>query len=169
MALWRPMRAADLNVVAAIADIVHVDYPERPEVFADRLALFAAGCLIAEEGGRPLGYCISHPGVIGHPPPLDTVLGLLPEAADCLYLHDVALLPEARGRRLGVALARLLEEVARAHGFGCMALTAVNNSDAFWQAQGFVPQPCAKLASYGEASYRVKRLGGSLTSAGQYK
>ncbi|HLO76672.1 MAG TPA: GNAT family N-acetyltransferase [Magnetospirillum sp.] len=158
MAGWRPMQAADLATVTAVADVVHVNYPEDPAVFADRLALFAPGCLMAEEDGRVLGYCISHPGIVGQPPPLDTVLGALPAGCDCLYIHDVALLPAARGRHLGVAVARLLENVARVHGFGRMALTAVNGSDGFWGALGYLPQPCAKLASYGEATYRVKPL-----------
>lgn len=157
-ARWRPMAAADLDQVDRIANIVHVNYPEDPAVFADRLALFGPGCLMAEEDGAPLGYCIAHPGTIGDPPPLDTVLGGLPAGADCLYIHDVALLPAARGRHLGVALALLMEDVARAHGFDRIALTAVNRSDGFWGTLGYVPQPCAKLASYGEATYRVKVL-----------
>lgn len=152
------MRASDLADVVAVADVVHLAYPEDPAVFANRLELFAPGCLIAEENGGILGYCIAHPGTVGEPPPLDTVLPALPAAADCLYIHDVALLPAARGRQLGVALARRLEDVARAHGFTRMALTAVNNSDGFWGALGYQPQPCAKLASYGAATYRVKAL-----------
>lgn len=152
------MTGGDLAAVVAVADVVHVNYPEDPAVFANRLELFAPGCLMAEDDGEILGYCIAHPGTIGVPPPLDTVLAALPAAADCLYIHDVALLPAARGRKLGVALALLLEDVARAHGFDRMALTAVNNSDGFWGALGYQPQPCAKLASYGAATYRVKRL-----------
>lgn len=158
MARWRPMLPADLAHVVAIAEVVHVNYPEDPAVFANRLELFAPGCLMAEEDGQMLGYCIAHPGTVGDPPPLDTVLAALPAGADCLYIHDVALLPAARGRHLGVALARLLEDVARAHAFDRMALTAVNNSDGFWGALGYQPRPCAKLASYGEATYRVKHL-----------
>lgn len=157
-ARWRPMRGEDLGAVVAVADVVHVNYPEDPAVFANRLNLFAPGCLMAEEDGRVLGYCIAHPGVVGDPPPLDSVLETLPANADCLYIHDVALLPKARGRHLGVALARLLEDVAREHGFAAMALTAVNNSDGFWGALGYGPRPCAKLASYGAATYRVKAL-----------
>lgn len=152
------MLAADLTAVDRVATTVHVAYPEDPAVFANRLELFPAGCLMAEEAGEILGYCLAHPGTVGDPPPLDTVLARLPAAADCLYIHDVALLPQARGRHLGVALARRLEEVARAHGFARVALTAVNHSDGFWQALGYLPQPCAKLASYGDATYRVKRL-----------
>jgi len=158
MALWRSMTRDDLGAVVAVADVVHVNYPEDPAVFANRLALFAAGCLIAEEDGKVLGYAIAHPGMIGDPPPLDTVLAALPEQADCLYIHDVALLPAARGRHLGVALARRMEEVARAHGFDRIALTAVNNSDGFWGSLGYVARPCDKLASYGDATYRVKVL-----------
>lgn len=159
MALWRPMSEADLARVNQIADIVHINYPENPAVFANRLALFPDGCLMAEEQGvGTLGYCIAHPGVIGLPPALDTVLPSLPAAADCLYIHDVALLPEARGRKLGIALAHRMEQVARAHGFDRIGLTAVNNSDGFWGALGYEPQPCDKLASYGDATYRVKRL-----------
>lgn len=159
MAVWRPMIAADLAAVIAIAEIVHVDYPESPEVFANRLALFPAGCFMAVEDGRVLGYGISHPGLVGDPPPLDTVLAALPGAADCLYVHDVALLGEARGRRLGAALAAELDGVARGHGFDRIALTAVNKSDGFWEGLGFLPVPCAKLDSYGDATYRVKRIG----------
>lgn len=158
MALWRPMNVADLPRVNQIADIVHVNYPEDPAVFANRLALFPDGCRMAEDGAQSLGYCIVHPGIIGQPPALDSVLASLPAAADCLYIHDVALLPEARGRKLGIALARLMEDVARAHGFDRIALTAVNNSDGFWGSLGYEPQPCDKLASYGDATYRIKRV-----------
>ncbi|MBC7905616.1 MAG: GNAT family N-acetyltransferase [Rhodospirillaceae bacterium] len=149
------MLAGDLSAVQTIADQVHLDHPEAPEIFANRLDLFPAGCFMA----GALGYCIAHPGVVGDPPPLDTVLTALPAGADCLYLHDVALLPEARGRGLGAALVVRLEQVAKAHGFNRIALTAVSNSDGFWQGLGFEPAPCGKLASYGAATYRVKVVG----------
>ena len=158
MAVWRQMMEADLPKVEAIAEIVHPTYPEAPEVFANRLALFPQGCFMAVEGGQALGYCIAHPGTLGAPPPLDTLMSALPRAADCLYLHDLALLPESRGRRLGAALVARLESVARAHGFARIALTAVNHSDGFWESVGFEPADCAALESYGEATYRVKDL-----------
>lgn len=70
MAMWRPMAVADLGAVNAVADVVHVNYPEDPAVFANRLALFPAGCWMAEEDGAVLGYCIAHPGMVGEPPQL---------------------------------------------------------------------------------------------------
>lgn len=151
------MTTGDLPQVEAIAEIVHPAYPEAPEVFADRLRLFAAGCLMAvDQNGTSIGYCLSHPGIIGHPPALNTVLGALPATADCLYLHDVALLPAARGHGLGKSLARQLDGIARAHGLAHIALTAVNGSDGFWQSLRFAPHPCPHLDSYGDASYRLR-------------
>ncbi|HSV30221.1 MAG TPA: GNAT family N-acetyltransferase, partial [Candidatus Omnitrophota bacterium] len=91
------MTPADLDAVMALADDIHADHPEGRAVFADRLALFAAGCAVLETGGRILGYCVAHPIRQGHPAPLDSVLGALAADADCLHLHDLALLPEARG------------------------------------------------------------------------
>ena len=115
---WRPMMAADLAAVERIAEIVHPAYPESEEVPAERLALFPAGCLIAEGAlGEVLGYAVSHPGRLGRPPALDSRLGELPSDADCLYLHDVALLPEARGLGLGELLVDLLRALGIRSGF----------------------------------------------------
>lgn len=157
---WRPMHAGDLPDVERISAIVHPRYPEREEVPAERLRLFPAGCLIATRDGVAIGYAIAHPGVLGHPPALDTLLGALPADADCLYVHDVALLPDARGLRLGAAATEYLANVARDHGLRCLALTAVNNSTDFWSRQGFSAEQIDKsLASYGEdAAYMVRKL-----------
>ncbi|XKH35702.1 GNAT family N-acetyltransferase [Azospirillum doebereinerae] len=95
------MTKADLDAVLAVADVVHPDYPEDRAVFAERLALFPEGCRLAERDGRVLGYGVMHPGLLGVPPPLDAPLGALPAVADCLYLHDIALLPDTRGLGLG--------------------------------------------------------------------
>jgi GNAT superfamily N-acetyltransferase len=155
--MWRLLTAADLPQVLALADHIHPDHPERPEVFSNRLALFGPGCLFAEADGRPLGYCLSHPGRVGQAPPLDTVLASLPDTPDCLYLHDLALLPEARGRHLGAAAVARLVAVALREGFSRIALTAVGNSPRFWERQGFVAW-AAGPASYGAALYMVREL-----------
>jgi GNAT superfamily N-acetyltransferase len=161
-ALWRQMTVADLPLVERIAEIVHPAYPESAEVPTERLALFPAGCLVAEDGaGAALGYAVSHPSRLGRPPALDSRLGGLPRDADCLYLHDVALLPEARGLGLGEALIVLLRDLARRQGLPMLALTAVNHSAPYWSRRGFKRYPgdavlAAKLASYGEdAAYMV--------------
>lgn len=164
---WRAMEPADLDRVMAIAEVVHPDYPEERAVFEERLALFPEGCLMALADGASVGYAVMHPGRLGAPPPLDSPLGGLPEGADCLYLHDVALLPAARGLGLGVSVMERMEEIAGRHGFGWLALTSTPKARAFWDRNGFVPHDggpalAAKLASYGGGmAYMTRRVRGA--------
>jgi GNAT superfamily N-acetyltransferase len=159
------MTAADLESVGRIADVVHPLYPESEEVPAERLSLFPAGCLIARDArGEVLGYAVSHPGRLGRPPALDSRLGQIPADADCLYLHDVALLPEARGLGLGLSLMDLLRALAARSGLKVLALTAVNRSTSYWRSRGFSDYSgdevlAAKLSSYGEdAVYMISEV-----------
>lgn len=164
---WRPMTAADLPEVSRIGDVVHPAFPESDAVFEERLELFPQGCRVAEgPDGTLIGYAVSHPGRLFDPPALDTLLRRLPADADCLYVHDVALLQTARGLGLGRAIVLDLSALARLIGSYCLALTAVNNSAAWWQRRGFLrlqpepPELAAKLASYGaDAAYLVKPVG----------
>lgn len=163
-AAWRAMAAADLAAMARIAGIVHAAFPERPEIAAERLRLFPTGCAVAGTAAV-IGYAIAHPWRLGPPPALDTLLGGLPAAADCLYLHDVALLPEARGAGLGAALVARLRETAARHRLPHLALVAVHGSAPWWVRFGFARPPtidapiAAKLATYGsEAAYLIADL-----------
>jgi len=162
---WRPMRPADLAAVTALADRVHVEHPEAPAIFAERLDLFPSGCLALAAGAEILGYAVAHPGRIGAPPALNTLLGQLPTDADCLYLHDVALAPEARGHGQGASLLPHIVATARRHCLARLALIAVAGSEPFWQRQGFrredAPALGVKLASYGtDAIYMARAVGG---------
>ncbi|MET3512657.1 GNAT superfamily N-acetyltransferase [Pseudacidovorax sp. 1753] len=151
------MQRQDLPAVLQIAAEVHPGYPEGEAVFAERLALFGGGCLcLATPGGVLAGYVLSHPWQADAPPALDTLLQRLPVPAPAYYLHDMALLPAARG--LGAAGRAMPLLAAQAVAAGCreMALVAVNGSAGFWARQGFevreVPALAAKLASYDAAA-----------------
>jgi ribosomal protein S18 acetylase RimI-like enzyme len=164
---WRAMQESDLPAVTAIAEEVHPDYPESPAVFAERLRLFAQGCLIAADGhGNVLGYAIAHPAILGQPPALNSMLDVLSPQADCLYLHDVALTKATRQSGLGSALVEYLRELTAAQGLVSIALMAVNNSAAYWQRRGFMPYEHAdaalakKIASYdSDAQYLALAAG----------
>lgn len=152
---WRTLTLNDLPQVGALADAVHQAYPERPEVAVERLRLFPAGCFVAEVDGAFCGYGLTHPWIDGAPPALDSLLGGLPAAPDCLYVHDVALNVAARGRGLGRALVGRLTDLAAAHGLPRLSLIAVGGSAPGWRAMGFHEVPvnpasalAAKLASY---------------------
>ncbi|WP_207461481.1 GNAT family N-acetyltransferase [Azospirillum sp. SYSU D00513] len=166
-ARWRAMEAADIDRVLRVADIVHLDYPEGREVYEERMALFPLGCRVAERGGAVIGYAVMHPGRLGAPPPLDSRLGALPDPADCLYIHDVALLPEARGTGLGAGALAHARSLALDLGLGRLALTSTPPARGYWERLGFAPYGeadaalAAKLASYGGAmTYMTVRVEG---------
>ncbi|MDO8288676.1 MAG: GNAT family N-acetyltransferase [Parvibaculum sp.] len=162
---WRSMTAADIPVVDAIGVVVHPGFPEDIAVMENRFGLFGAGCFVADNDDKAIGYAIAHPSKIGRPAPLNTVLPALDANADCLFLHDIALTNAARGQGLGVAIVPLLKNVARTHGFAKLGLVSVNNSRAFWSAQGFEilagdDTLKAKLATYeDDACFMVLDVG----------
>ncbi|WP_445464734.1 GNAT family N-acetyltransferase [Faunimonas sp. B44] len=155
------MRVEDLHAVMAIAERVHPAFPEDAAVFAERLALCPQGCFVAEVRGRVVGYLISHPWRCGAPPALNARLGALPGPAECWYLHDLALLPEARGGGLGRAALALVEDAARAARLGSIELVAISGSAPFWARLGFAPlasRPGAAVpASYGADACAMRR------------
>ncbi|MGO4715501.1 GNAT family N-acetyltransferase [Bradyrhizobium sp. 2TAF24] len=159
--LWRPMAAADLPAVAAIAARVHPDYPENDAVFAERLRLYPAGCLVLAAGPELVAYVVSHPWHHLQPPALNSLLGALPAMSSTYYIHDVALLPQARGSGAGAAVVARLVAQARAEGLANLSLVAVNGSQVFWHRQGFaeveMPALRQKLASYDAAARLMER------------
>lgn len=158
---WRAMAASDIPSVAAISDAVHGDLTESAGVFAERLALYSAGCFLLDRDGEAAGYLVSHPWPRRSPVPLDVLIGAIPGDADSYYLHDLALLPAARGSGAGVAVIRQALAHAAHAGFREASLVAVNGADSFWAGQGFAPVDDAalarKLASYGEGTVFMER------------
>ena len=151
---WRMMTEADLPGVVALAGVVHPQHPERPEIFAERLALAPGFCWVLGEG---LGYALAHPWS-GEAPPLDTLLGALPRPAEALHLHDTALAPEARGKGRAEAMVERLAAVGAAGGIGQMTLVAVAGKGGYWRRRGF--GPVAEAAGYGpDAWLMVRALG----------
>jgi ribosomal protein S18 acetylase RimI-like enzyme len=161
--IWRAMTGYDLEDVQKIADTVHPDFYEAPEVLAERQQLYRNGCYLLELGDKPAGYVLSHPWRHGSLPALNAPLGQLPTDADTYYIHDLALLPVTR--RVGAAstIVAALAKHAEAEGYPTMTLVAVNGSVPFWERHGFavadIPELYGKLLTYDAAArYMVKRL-----------
>ncbi|WP_028137226.1 GNAT family N-acetyltransferase [Bradyrhizobium japonicum] len=153
---WRPARISDLAAIVAIAARIHPDLPERAEVFAEKMQLYPDGCRVLVADDTIAGYGLAHPWKLHQIPPLDRLLERLPQDADCLYVHDVAVLPEFRG---GVAREYVggIAQLARASGIATLALVSVYATRPLWQHLGFRPVTAdaamrAKLASYGEGA-----------------
>jgi GNAT superfamily N-acetyltransferase len=160
---WRALTTLDLPAVEAIAGKVHPTFPEDLAVLAERQRLYPEGTRLLELDGAPSGYILSHPWRFGVMPALNSLLGDIPQDADTYYLHDLALLPRARGTGAAAMIVGEMLRHAKASGFPSVSLTAVNGSLPFWYKHGFravaAPELAEKLASYeGAARFMVKRF-----------
>lgn len=151
---WRPMRQSDRDDVGRIGNGVHLAHQEDPDVLIERQALSPEGCHVFEtDEGALVGYLLSHPWIFAVPPSLDSFLGSLPEDSDSWYIHDLVLLPEARGHRAGEIILDQITTHARQKNFKSLSLIAISGADRYWSRLGFVSLSTEtldlKLASYG--------------------
>jgi ribosomal protein S18 acetylase RimI-like enzyme len=164
---WRPLAATEIDHVEAIAAVVHPGFFEERAVFAERQRLYPAGTLLLEIDGNACGYILSHPWRRGTVPALNALLGAIPENADTYYIHDLALLPAARGSGAAPQVVAHLTRHAREAGLAGMSLVAVNGSQGFWEKQGFavvkIPGLAEKLMSYEPGAKMMVKPLSSLT------
>ena len=148
---WRAMGTGDIDRVHGISEAVHPTLPESRAVFADRQALYPAGAFVLERDGTVAGYCIGHPWLEAEPLPLDARIERLPVRPDTFYLHDLALLPGARGLGAAGIIVPYIIRHARETGLASVSLIAVGDSAPFWRRFGFRDTQASegKLAGYG--------------------
>ena len=159
----RLMQIADLSAVVRLQDHCYADeFYESPQVVAKRLMLYPQSCWLACYQDKVWGYLFSYPSRLGQINPLGAEFGQY-EQANCLYLHDMAVSPDARGQGVATALLQQALTYASTLGLPYAALVAVQNSAAFWQQQQFsavdslsVPASLA-LTSYGEDAIYLAR------------
>ena len=95
MSLWRHMSINDIESVCNIAMNIWTEYKETPKIYENKFHTFPEGCYVYDDNGIK-GYIISHPWNISYPPKINT---LLPKVeVNCLFIHDIVILPEYRGR-----------------------------------------------------------------------
>ncbi len=161
---WRRMAAGDLDAVAAIARSGFPHHFEGRDIFANRLAIYPAGCFVLAGGSAaPVGYLIAYPWTRGDAPPLNSSIVGLPQQSDAMYLHDLALHPQVRGGGHPRAIIDLVVALCRKDGWPIITLVAVNDAARFWERHGFyvidTEMMRPKLASYGaDARYMVREL-----------
>lgn len=161
--IWLPLAMDDLPIVDGIANTIHTGLPERTEVFAEKISLFPQGCFKFVYDNHISGYGISHPWKLFCIPPLDSFLVRYPDDADCLYVHDVAILPAARGHLAAAHYVSIIKGVARELLLPTLACVSVYGTDVLWKRFGFEEVRSeaitAKLASYGgSAKYMVAQV-----------
>ncbi|KAJ4371294.1 hypothetical protein N0V83_004511 [Neocucurbitaria cava] len=168
---WRNLSLDDINDLISIANEIHPDLPESIQVFSERINLFPEGCLALEAStsdgkitSELCGYAISHPIIRRQPPALDALLGEISPSADQYYIHDLALLPKARG--CGSAQEGVGKLLAIAARYETTALVSVYNSAPFWNRFGFVAGGTdevleRKLREYGDDAVFLERQNGN--------
>lgn len=133
-------------------DIGTLCYPERyyegQESFFSKMESNPSGCLVAENESGILGYAISFPYLEGVPFPINQEYRAAEvENPDCIYIHDVCVLPEFRKFGIASKFVRILTSKS-----GKYRLTAVENSEIFWAKMGFSKikevEYCGVIANY---------------------
>lgn len=151
----RPLSLADLPGLQAVQRQCYgTDLVEGTDVFARRLA-HPANCSAAMvQAGEVRAYVVAYRSCWGQVTPLHGDFSDHP-APDTLYLHDLAVGPQWVGQGYGQALRHWLWCQASAWGLRWSALVSVQDTQAYWQRQGYHPQPLSdatqrqRLRSYG--------------------
>lgn len=167
---WRLMRSDDIEGVVAVAAACFPEHFEARACFVERHALYPRGCFVLLSGQGVSGYLIAYPQPFGSIPPLNSLLGTLPQSSDALYLHDLAVHPDARGGGLTRPIVSRLITSARGSDFRMIHLVSVNGSAPFWSRLGFsavdtTAEMTRKLQSYGEGATYMAQQVTPLTSA----
>ncbi|MDR2300169.1 MAG: GNAT family N-acetyltransferase [Comamonas sp.] len=160
----RPLVAADVEAVLRIQEQCYgQDFAESRNVFVRRLAMSGHCSWAAVRGSQMLAYLAAYWSLPGAVTPFN---GDFEDYADAsvLYLHDMAVSPEAAGQGLAKRMVQATREQARARGIERTALVSVQGSQTYWERQGYArtnPGNAAQqqhLASYGEDAVYMEGL-----------
>lgn len=156
----RSLDARDLDSLLRIQTLCYGDaFVESRAVFAQRLAC-AHHCAIGvvRQGEHALhAYLAAYWSSPGKITPLD---GFFTPSAGVpvLYLHDMSVLPTLAGQGVARHLVQQLLALARQRGVTQAALVSVQDSQAYWERQGFSvcpvmdAQQSSHLQTYGEGA-----------------
>lgn len=159
----RQMRADDLPAVLEIQAACYTELvPESMQSLRAKLCACPLTCFVALLHGRTVGYLIALRWQFSSPPELNADTCTLPSSPDCLYLHDLAVSPEARNAGAGDALVGSFLENLMKSDLQRASLVAVQNSARYWERFGFrVVPPSAslkdKLSTYGKSVEYMER------------
>ena len=125
--------------------------PEDVNVLKSKWLSSPKTCAMYKEGNNISAYLLAHPWPSEIPPKLHEECPIT--ASLNLYLHDLALARESRGKGIANKLVKNLIDIAKAQGFNKILLVAVQNSGGFWSKFGFLNRPNAEICpSYGHNS-----------------
>lgn len=104
---------------------------EKEESFKSKLEGCYEGCFVADLDGI-VGYIISFPYVIGESFPIDSFFEPIDDP-NCWYIYDLCVAEDFRNKGIARDLAGKVIE----NSWNVVCLTAVQNSEGFWNKLGF--------------------------------
>jgi len=126
--------------------------PETEKILKSKWEVTPDTCLVSlDDDLKVQAYVLAHAWHLRKPPALFKYMEDVPVGTETLYLHDLAVHKNVRGRGIGDLLATELIKRADAYGFQRITLVAVQGSEKFWERQGFTAVPEIVISSsYGE-------------------
>ncbi|MBS0348565.1 MAG: GNAT family N-acetyltransferase [Proteobacteria bacterium] len=161
----RPACNGDLDAIMLIqARCYTAIVPESSRSMGAKLVAAPDSCFVASLGSAaPVAYLLALPWHFDDPPHLDEQGCQPPVDADTLYLHDLAVAPEARGSGAAEALVAAFMAALAASRLERASLIAIQGSAGWWARHGFAPVAMTpalaeRLAGYGsDACYMSLR------------
>jgi len=167
--LVRPMALPDLDAVLDIQRACYGEgFLEGADVINRRITSRVGLSCVAEREGRVCAYLAAYRTQPGKLTPLHGDFEATSEPSswpDTLYLHDLAVDPEARGSGAADALVQAFLSALARLPLPRASLIAIQGSAPWWARHGFARVPVdgalgARLAGYGEdAAYMVRLTG----------
>lgn len=145
------------EIMAVQSAVYHEIEPEDLAVMSRKWELAPEFCWVVIADGRVKGYVLAHPWINDHIPPLHSRLASLPLHADSVFVHDLALMPELRGRGSAVALFERMKAGALERGYGRSHLTAIQGSAMFWRKMGYQEDSFPLPSSYPQGACLMRQ------------
>lgn len=139
--------------IVKIQEEVYTDIvPEEVNVLKSKWYSSPQTCAVyTDHKGKVLAYLLAHPWASEIPPKLNEKTPVI--YSSTLFIHDLALALEGRGKNIGKELVQNLIDNAKAKSYVKILLVAVQNSTGFWAKFGFLNIPSEEVvSSYGENS-----------------
>jgi len=124
------MLIEDIPYVYNIAVDIWTTHKESQTIYENKFCSYPEGCYVYDDDGIK-GYIISHPYNISSPPKINT---LLPKVENnCLFIHDIVIVSEYRGRGIGNEIIRKILD-----NNPIVSLVACDDkAKDFWTGYGF--------------------------------
>jgi predicted N-acetyltransferase YhbS len=148
-----PINEHSWDDIVRIQEEAYTDIaPEDVNVLKNKWYSSPHTCAVfTDHKGKVLAYLLAHPWASEIPPKLNEKIPVT--YSSTLFVHDLALAIEGRGKNIGKELVQNLIDNAKARGYVKILLVAVQNSTGFWAKFGFLNIPSEEVySSYGENS-----------------